>query len=150
VKILIDALPLLWRRKGACLGVACLLAGLPGWLTMWLSLKVATTWDLALHALILIAALGFLAFAAMLLKRAFLTPAPRRLFASPAFWLALAVFVVLGIWLPWKLIWWVPELASLKAQAASAAARFLTAHLLFSLVLSWLIASAGLHQPKEQ
>lgn len=146
---LIEALPLLWRRKVACLSVACLLAGLPGWAALWLSLKVATAWDLALHALILVAALGFLAFAAILLKRAFLTPTPQRVFASPACWLALAVFLVLGVWLPWKLIWWVPELASLNAQAASAAARFITAHLLFSLSLSWLIASAGLHQPKE-
>jgi hypothetical protein len=52
-------------------------------------------------------------------------------------WVALGLFLVIGLYVPWRLIWWVPKIEGLTGQAVSAGIRFVIAGLLFAL--AWLM-----------
>lgn len=56
------------------------------------------------------------------------------------YWAAGAVLLAVGAYLPYKLVWWVPQVGGLTAQATSLAVRFLLAYAL--AVLSWLALAA--------
>jgi len=47
---------------------------------------------------------------------------------------------ILGVYLPLRLVWWVPEVEGIASQAASMGARFLLAYLL--AVASWLLLAS--------
>jgi hypothetical protein len=47
------------------------------------------------------------------------------------------LWVLLGVWLPWQMIWWVIRFESTALEGALAALRFLTADALFSAALLW-------------
>ncbi len=52
------------------------------------------------------------------------------------YWLWLCVLVVLGAYLPYRLVWWIPDLSSLPAQAWSMGLRFFAAYVL--AVSGWI------------
>ena len=70
-----------------------------------------------------------------------------RLPLSGAFWLGAALFALAGVAAPWWLIYWVPGVSGLAAQAASAALRFAVAVLLF--VTAWLMLCAVIRRVME-
>jgi hypothetical protein len=81
------------------------------------------------------AALGFSAFRS--LRTAF---APLR---SIGYWIGMLLAVLGGIYLPWKLVKWVPKAETLTSQAASMGVRFLIAYILVVtavVVMAWLAA----------
>jgi hypothetical protein len=55
-----------------------------------------------------------------------------------------AFFAAISVWLPWRLITWVPRFETLAAQAWSAGIRFLVAWVLFAAGICWLAACLGL------
>lgn len=131
----------LWQHKGTWLAVTGMAAGEAGLLAWWLTLPVATAWNLALHAAVLILMLGFAVLAWRMTRRAF----PKgRWQVWPAVPLALAA----GIALPAALVWWVPGFESMEAQAVSMALRFVLAGVLFTGSLLWL-AACGAAQVEE-
>ncbi|MCZ2074711.1 MAG: hypothetical protein HUU41_01550 [Bryobacteraceae bacterium] len=60
------------------------------------------------------------------------------------YWVAAAGVVTMGIYIPWKLIWWVPPLSGMTAQTLSMAVRFGLAYLL--LVASLLLFSGWMQR----
>jgi hypothetical protein len=59
-----------------------------------------------------------------------------RLLKRPSYWLWCCALAFAGGYLPYKLVWWIPELNTLKQQAWSAGARFALAYVL--LVSAWV------------
>lgn len=149
MKLLAQAFFRLWLRKRLWLQETLLLAALLAAAYGWLSLPVAGNWHLALHVLTALAMLSVAVFGVRLAWRAFAPCHGAGILAEAHFWLALVIWVAAGLWLPVKLIWWIPELAGLPMQAASAAVRFLLAGLLFAGGLLWLLSclSRG-HEPR--
>lgn len=65
------------------------------------------------------------------------------------YWCWLILLLVVGLYLPSKLIWWIPDLSTLTRQAWSAGARLLLAYVL--LISAWvgLLLVAGTRVEKE-
>jgi len=67
---------------------------------------------------------------------------PRRMLRSLrvlkqiGYWLWLVVLLLVGGWIPHKLVWWIPDLNSLRAQAWSAGLRLLLAYVV--LITAWV------------
>jgi hypothetical protein len=78
----------------------------------------------------------------------------------PASWAAVVIWLAAGLYLPWRLIWWIPAVEGMPGQAASATVRFLAAALLFTGLTVWLgwrfwrtedlQADPTAHRPGEQ
>jgi hypothetical protein len=66
-----------------------------------------------------------------------------QLAARPRYWLACAVLVLAGLYLPGRLVGWIPSFESLAAQAASLAVRFGLAYLLAATGALTLAAVIG-------
>jgi hypothetical protein len=123
----------LWSRKGTWLLVTAIAGAEAGLLAWWLTLPVATAWDLVLHVVVLLAMAAFAALAWRVARRAL--PG-----ALGFCWPALPVALAAGVGVPALLLWWVPGFESIGAQAASLAVRFLLAGVLFTGALLWLAA----------
>lgn len=123
----------LWRRKGTWLAVTAIAAGEAGLAAYWLGLPVATGWQLALHAAVLLMMAGCAGLAWFMMRRAF--PGAMRME-----WVAAPAAAAAGIVLPAVLVWWAPAFESMEAQAASMVVRFVAAGLLFTGSLLWLAA----------
>jgi hypothetical protein len=59
-----------------------------------------------------------------------------RVLRRPSYWLWLIVLVIVGGYLPCKIIWWIPNASTLSKQAWSAGLRFFFAYVL--LVSAWV------------
>ena len=59
-----------------------------------------------------------------------------RLLRRPAYWLWYVVLLVIGAYIPYKVVWWVPDLSTLTKQAWSAGVRFALAYLI--LISAWV------------
>jgi hypothetical protein len=59
-----------------------------------------------------------------------------RLLRRPVYWLWVIVLLLVGVYLPYKLVWWIPDLSTLRKQAWSAGFRFALAYLL--LISAWV------------
>ena len=59
-----------------------------------------------------------------------------RVLGRPVYWLWICVFGLLGLYLPYKLVWWIPELSDLRKQAWSMGLRFFAAYIL--LITLWI------------
>ncbi len=79
---------------------------------------------------------GFSAFRARGIRRAW------ELFRRLRYWLAYAVLFVIGAYVPYKLVWWVPEVEGLSLEATGMAVRLVAAYLL--AVTAWLILLSAL------
>jgi len=53
-----------------------------------------------------------------------------------AYWIWVVVLLIVGAYLPYKLVWWIPDLSTLGKQAWSAGLRFALAYLL--LISAWV------------
>ncbi len=63
-----------------------------------------------------------------------------RVFRRGHYWVSYLVLFVLGIYIPVQLVNWIPEVESFGGQAASLAARFFAAYLLF--ITAWLVLAS--------
>jgi len=136
--ILFEALKDLGRRKLLWLGQTALLAAALALSFAFLTLPVARWWQLALHAACFLA-LGGLCFLSYWWARRALPARPWAV-KEPVFGLALILWLLVALWAPWRLLWWVPAVEGLPLQALSAALRFLLAGLLFTGASLWLAA----------
>ncbi len=65
-----------------------------------------------------------------------------RVLRQPLYWVSLCVLMGLGVWVPYKLVTWVPALSSLRAEAWSAGLRFAGAYLILItafILLIWMV-----------
>ncbi|HEU0142548.1 MAG TPA: hypothetical protein VFQ79_22690 [Bryobacteraceae bacterium] len=93
--------------------------------------RVNPLWFWSIGAFIVFAVLPWFAARAWLIRRW-------------QYWASAVAVVALGIYIPWKLIWWVPSLSGMTAQTASMAVRFGLAYLL--LVISLLLFSGWMQR----
>jgi hypothetical protein len=119
-----------------CLTVAVWLVGL----YFWLSLPVATVWQLVAQGA---GALALLAVPLILIHRIYRAAGGGPFRPHPALLLALPAAAFVGLWLPYRLLWWIPPLSSFAGQTTSLVLRFAAADLLFSFALLWVIAIAA-------
>lgn len=66
----------------------------------------------------------------------------RRVWRRPLYWLWFCLLLSVGVYVPYKLVWWVPDLATLRQQAWSMGGRFLLAYvfaLSVFLVCVWMV-----------
>lgn len=65
-----------------------------------------------------------------------------RVLRQPLYWVLLCILVALGVWGPYKLVTWVPEVTTLRLQAWSAGLRFAAAYLVLItafILLVWMV-----------
>lgn len=72
-----------------------------------------------------------------------------RVLRRPAYWLWLIVLIFIGLYLPYRLVWWVPEVSTLSKQAWSAGVRFAVAYLLLVSAFVAILLEVGLRAEKE-
>lgn len=133
----------LWPRW---LGVTMTLAAAAGLAAGWLWTPLERNWHLVLNAAYLLGSAGLAAWGLTDAHRRF-APEGIRLFRAAQrteFWGALALFAALGLWLPARLVTWVPHFDSLAGQAWSAGTRAAAAWVLFTAAICWLLACLGL------
>jgi hypothetical protein len=68
----------------------------------------------------------------------------RRVWKQPLYWLWFCPLLGFGIYLPYKLVWWIPDLQTIRQQAWSMSLRFLVAYLIgvaAFLALVWMTSS---------
>jgi hypothetical protein len=123
-----------WRRKLLWLALTLFT---PGWLISiynWAALPLARPWQLAVVALTGLILIALPSAALWLIfRRASLTA----LFTAPGY-TSLMLWALLGVWLPWRIVWWVIPFKFAMIEGASAALRFIAADALFSASLLWL------------
>lgn len=73
----------------------------------------------------------------------------RRVWRRPLYWLWLAVLLALGVYLPYRLVWWIPDLQTLRQQAWSMGARFLLAYLIAITAFIAIVWMAGVFTERE-
>ncbi len=96
------------------------------WLVNWFVIPLAAL-PVALQAL----TTGFGGYRWQGLRKAW------KLFRRPRYWLAYGLLFVVGAYLPYRLVSWVPEAEGFFTEAASLAARFSLAYVL--VVTAWLV-----------
>jgi hypothetical protein len=129
-----------------------LTAALIGWVALffwWLGLPVGSG-----GALVLLACTGvlLLASAGAILAWPFAKSTPRpgfRCLRAGAPWVALAVLGAAGLYLPVRMIHWVPELDSMAMRFISAGCRFLISAALFAGTLIFLSQCCSVSAGKE-
>jgi hypothetical protein len=68
----------------------------------------------------------------------------RRVWKRPMYWLRFCVLLGVAVYLPYKLLWWIPDLQTIRQQAWSMAGRFLVAYVIAItafVALVWMTAS---------
>ena len=67
----------------------------------------------------------------------------RRVWKRPMYWLWFSLLLGLGMYLPYKLVWWIPDLQTIRQQAWSMSLRFLLAYVVgvtAFLAVVWMTA----------
>jgi len=59
-----------------------------------------------------------------------------RVLRRPVYWIWFVVLMLIGAYVPYKLVWWIPDLSTLRRQAWSAGARFAAAYVL--MISAWV------------
>lgn len=124
----------IWRRKLLWLALTVFT---PGWLISvygWAALPLARPWQLAVVAA---TGLVLIALPAAALWLAFRGLDWRSLATAPGY-TTVVLWALLGLWLPWQLVWWVIPFESSRLEGVLAAIRFVAADALFSAGLLWL------------
>ena len=65
-----------------------------------------------------------------------------RVLRRPLYWISLCVLIAMGVWLPYRLVTWVPDLKTLHQQAWSAGLRFAAAYIILItgfILLIWMV-----------
>ena len=73
----------------------------------------------------------------------------RRVWKRPFYWLWLCLLLGLGIYFPYKLVWWIPDLQTIRQQVWSMSARFLLAYLVAVTAFIAVVWLAGLFTDRE-
>jgi len=65
-------------------------------------------------------------------------------------WVWFCVLIFVGVYIPYKLVWWIPTLDDLRKQAWSMGLRFFAAYLI--LITAWiaLVWMVGVRTEKEE
>lgn len=123
-----------WQRKLLWLA---LMVFTPGWLISvynWAALPLARPWQLALVAATGLVLIALPAAALWLIFRDIDWAA---LLTAPGY-TTVVLWALLGVWLPWQMVWWVIPFESATLEGVSAAIRFVAADALFGASLLWL------------
>jgi hypothetical protein len=72
-----------------------------------------------------------------------------RVLRRPAYWLWFCALMLVGAYVPYKLVWWIPDLSDLRKQAWSMGSRFFLAYVI--LITAWvaLVLMVGTRVEKE-
>ncbi len=72
-----------------------------------------------------------------------------RVLRRPAYWLWFCALMLVGVYVPYKLVWWIPDLSDLRRQAWSMGLRFFLAYVI--LISAWiaLLLVVGTRVDKE-
>lgn len=65
-----------------------------------------------------------------------------RVLRQPLYWILLCLLIALGVWVPYKLVTWVPDVMTLRQQAWSAGLRFAAAYFILIsafVLLVWMV-----------
>ena len=133
-----------WRRKLLWL---ILIVALPVWLFLdyrWAGIPLAKSWQVAAVALGGLVLLALAGYALRFVFRSVDWPAVLRTLTG---WTTLALWLLGGVWLPWRLLWLVFPLDSIAAEATLAAIRFALADVLAIGALLWLAAVLAPPEP---
>ena len=126
-----------WQQRLAWLMIT---AALPVWLVLvylWTGIPLARAWQVALVAL---CGLALMAPVSYVLYRIFHGVDWSAATRDAVAWLALLPWAALGVWLPYKLLWWAFPLGSIAIEGIAAGVRLAIAGLLFTGGLFWLSA----------
>ena len=72
-----------------------------------------------------------------------------RVLRQPMYWILLCILIALGVWVPYKLVTWIPELTTLRQQAWSAGLRFAGAYLIVITAFLLLVWTVGERTDRE-
>ena len=73
----------------------------------------------------------------------------RRVWRRPRYWLWFCLLLGLGVYVPYRLVWWVPDLQTLRQQAWSMGARFLLAYVIGVTAFVAVVWMAGVYTERE-
>ncbi len=59
-----------------------------------------------------------------------------RVLRRPAYWLWFCALMLVGVYVPYRLVWWIPDLSDLREQAWSMGLRFFVAYVI--LISAWI------------
>ena len=72
-----------------------------------------------------------------------------RVLKRPIYWVLFCVLVSFGVYIPYKLIWWIPSVDDLRRQAWSMGLRFFAAYVIVITVWIALVWMAGVRTEWE-
>jgi hypothetical protein len=124
----------IWQRKLLWLA---LIVFTPGWLIAvynWAALPLARPWQLAVVAATGLVLIALPAAALWLVFRGIAWPA----LLTAQGYTTVVLWALLGVWLPWQIVWWVIPFESATLEGVLAAIRFVAADALFGASLLWL------------
>ena len=108
--------------------------------------------DWLLWFLILVAVAKWLPIASTIAAAGFGKQAMRswHVLKRPLYWVWFAVLVFFGVYIPYKLIWWIPKVSDLRKEAWSMGLRFFVAYVIvitFWIALVWMV---GVRTEREE
>jgi hypothetical protein len=72
-----------------------------------------------------------------------------RVLRHPAYWLWFCALILIGAYVPYRLVWWIPNLDDLRKQAWSMGLRFLVAYVILITAFVALLLVVGTRVEKE-
>jgi hypothetical protein len=73
----------------------------------------------------------------------------RRVWTRPLYWLWFGCLIFLGVYIPYRLVWWIPSSQTIRQQAASMGARFLLAYLIAISAFIAAVWMTGVYTERE-
>jgi hypothetical protein len=73
----------------------------------------------------------------------------RRVWKRPLYWFWLAILLLVGIWVPYKLVWWIPSLQTLRQQTWSVGGRFGLAYFVAISAFIVVVWVTGIYTERE-
>jgi len=73
----------------------------------------------------------------------------RRVWRRPIYWLAFCLLLGASVYIPYKLVWWIPDLQTLRQQAWSVAERFMLAYIIGVTGFIAMVWMAALHTDRQ-
>ena len=73
-----------------------------------------------------------------------------RVLKRPLYWVWFCLLVFVGVYTPYKLVWWIPSVDDLRRQAWSMGLRFVAAYVIVITALIALVWMVGVRTEKEQ
>ena len=72
-----------------------------------------------------------------------------RVLKRPVYWVWFCVLMFVGVYIPYKLIWWMPNVSTLRQQAWSMGLRFFAAYVIFTIAWIALVWMVGVRTEAE-